>query len=485
MADTLLGSLSRGLAGGIAGALAGGLAGSLAGSRAGLRAGVRPVERLTARARWALAHGRQVALLHVDLDRGPALDDLCGLAVAEHVRRTVTRRVRAAVGSNGHVARGGGVLLVLVDRLDGPEQADLLADRVLSAVRAPLDTVECDGAPVAVLLTASAGLALGRAGDSVVDVLMSAAAASARARVLGGDRLLSADPGMHAEAVARARVERLLRRALPEERLRLVYQPIVDLDSGQVLGAEALLRLVDDDGSLLPPSEFVAVAEQTDLVVDLGTWVLREACRQLFRWQVTSPLPLTMSVNCSARQVACPDFADVVLAAAFDAGVPPSALVLELTETALLEATPQTLGHLQRLRRLGVAVGVDDFGTGWSSLRSLRDLPVSFLKVDRSFVAGMTVEHADSVVVGAVVALARELGLDCVAEGIETPDQLIALQALGAPTGQGFLLSRPVDAAGLPGVLQRRLIPDPVIQLPPSQPLGPLLAFPRTDERRG
>ncbi|MCW2666029.1 MAG: hypothetical protein JWN57_991, partial [Frankiales bacterium] len=285
-------------------------------------------------------------------------------------------------------------------------------------------------------------------------------------------RLLSADPVMRAEAAARSRTERLLRRALPDDRLRLVYQPLVDLDTGQVLGAEALLRLVDDDGSLLLPSEFVTVAEQTDLVVGIGTWVLREACRQLARWQQATTQPLTMSVNCSARQVACPDFAEVVLTAARDAGVAAERLVLELTETALLEATPQTLVQLKRLRGHGVAVGIDDFGTGWSSLRALRDLPVSFLKVDRSFVAGLTIEHADAVVVNAVVALARELGLDCVAEGIETQAQLAALQAIGTPTGQGFLLSRPLAASALTGVLTRRLVPVPVIQLPESAPLG-------------
>ncbi|MCW2606150.1 MAG: hypothetical protein JWO60_843, partial [Frankiales bacterium] len=274
-----------------------------------------------------------------------------------------------------------------------------------------------------------------------------------------------ADDEHRSAAAERRHTERLLRRAVHDGLLRLHYQPLVDLGTGQVTGAEALVRLQDGD-VLRPPGEFVPLAEQTGLVVELGTWVLREACRQLAVWRCRWPGLQSLAVNVSACQVARPDFADVVLGALDDRDLPASALVLELTESVLLEAGPQAVGQLERLQAHGVRTGVDDFGTGYASLTYLRSLPVSFLKVDRSFVSGLPTSAPDNAVVRAVLGLAGELGLECIAEGIETGEQLDALRLLGAVRGQGYLLSRPVPAASFEAALETSLLPPVEVRVP-------------------
>ncbi len=284
-----------------------------------------------------------------------------------------------------------------------------------------------------------------------VDALLLDAGAAAAAAAPGQVR--TAGDALRADADTRLRTERLLRRAVRDGLLRLHYQPLVDLGSGEVTGAEALVRLQDDDGALVPPDAFIPLAEALGLIVELGTWVVREACRQLAAWRPGRPGLTGVAVNVSALQVAREDFADVVLGALADWGLPGSAIVLELTETALLDAGPVAVGQLTRLAAHGVQTGVDDFGTGYASLGCLRDLPVSFVKVDRSFVGGLPGSGTDSAVVSAVLRLADDLGLDCIAEGIETADQLASLRGLGAARGQGYLLSRPVPPAQFTGLL--------------------------------
>jgi EAL domain-containing protein (putative c-di-GMP-specific phosphodiesterase class I) len=239
----------------------------------------------------------------------------------------------------------------------------------------------------------------------------------------------------------------------------------VDLGTGHVTAAEALVRLVDRDGELIPPDRFISVAEESGLIVPLGTWVLRQACRQTAEWRARTGRPLGIAVNLSARQAARSDLLVTVLTALEDAGLDHSALFLELTESALLEANEATLIQLTSLRDLGVGIGIDDFGTGYSSLRYLREFPVTFLKVDRGFVRGIPDVADDAAVVTAVVGLARGLGLECVAEGIETPAQFAALRNLDAGLGQGYLFSRPVTAERFSELLAAEL---PLAELPPA-----------------
>jgi EAL domain-containing protein (putative c-di-GMP-specific phosphodiesterase class I) len=269
------------------------------------------------------------------------------------------------------------------------------------------------------------------------------------------------DDHLHAAAQSRARTEAVLRHALDEDRVAVHYQPIVDLGTGEITGTEALVRLVDLDGQLVPPDQFIAVAEESGLIVPLGTFVLRQACRQTAAWRAQTGRPLSIAVNLSPRQAARSDLLVTVLSALEDAGLDHDALFLELTESALLEVNDATLTQLTSLRDLGVGIGIDDFGTGYSSLSYLRQFPVTFLKVDRSFVRGVPEIADDTSVVAAVIGLAGALGLACVAEGIETPEQLGTLRSLHATLGQGYLFSRPLPAcelellltAGLPALV--------------------------------
>jgi predicted signal transduction protein with EAL and GGDEF domain len=341
------------------------------------------------------------------------------------------------------VSRFGGDEFVVVCRdLRAAEDRVALASRIEAAMACP---ITYDGEIVTV--TASVGIAHGTDDlTDATDLLRRADAAMYSAKRLGKDRVEIYDEHLHAAEQSRARIEAALRHALDEDRLTVYYQPIVDLGTEEIIGTEALVRLVDRDGQLVPPDQFISVAEESGLIVPLGTWVLRRACEQTVAWRTRTGRPLSIAVNLSPRQAARSDLLITVLTALEDAGLEHSALYLELTESALLEANDATLTQFTSLRDLGVGIGIDDFGTGYSSLRYLRQFPVTFLKVDRSFVQGVPDVADDVAVVAAVIGLARGLGLDCVAEGIESSEHLSALRAMGAGLGQGYLFARPMPA---------------------------------------
>ncbi|MDP9408133.1 MAG: bifunctional diguanylate cyclase/phosphodiesterase [Actinomycetota bacterium] len=393
-----------------------------------------------------------MAALRVDLDDFASVSVAHGSAVGDAVLVEVARRLQEAAGPADTVARiASDEFFVLTEQQPGglPVQrvARALAGRVMAAARAPMRAAGVD-----LQLTTSVGLAFvpagGRVAEEAEDLMRDSGAALGQAKALGRDRLELFDERLRQEAVGRSKLEAALRDALRTGRgLAVHYQPLVDLASGVAVGVEALVRVTAPDGTPQRTDEVIAAAESTGLVVPLGQAVLQQACADVAGWREAFGRPLVLSVNLSARQVARPDLVDVVAAALEASGLPPAALALELTETALLEAAPTAIQSLQQLRDRGVAVGVDDFGTGYASLRYLRELPVSFLKVDRSFVAGLPNDADDSAIVCAVVGLARALRLDCVAEGIETRAQLVALQGQGRMLGQGFLMARPVPAA--------------------------------------
>ncbi|MCU1693834.1 MAG: hypothetical protein JWM64_2925 [Frankiales bacterium] len=372
-------------------------------------------------------------VLHLRVAGLEALEARAGVAGVEQLREAALSRTVAAVGPDALVAAAGDAVVVL-GRVDPA--------RVLAALSEPLVLADDDGSRLVVTPQVHAGTATGPDLRAAVD----AASAASRTAADRAEDVVHADAVVRDATARRRHVERLLERAVPDGLLLLHYQPVVDLPSGAVVGAEALVRLRDGD-RLVQPGELVPLAERSGAVVELGTWVLRETCRQTAVWRVRCPTLRSVAVNVSACQVARPDFADVVLAALADCGLPGEALALELTESVLLDAGPVAVAQLFRLQAHGVHTGIDDFGTGYASLSTLRTLPVGFLKVDRSFVSGLTTSRVDRAVVRAVLGLAGDLGLHAVAEGIETRGQLSLLQEMGATCGQGHLLSRPVPPA--------------------------------------
>jgi diguanylate cyclase (GGDEF)-like protein/PAS domain S-box-containing protein len=399
--------------------------------------------------------GARCAILFIDLDGFKLINDTRGHDVGDEVLIEVATRLRAAVRPSDLVARFGGDEFVVVCRANGAAEdeaqttARLVADRIETALAAPIHTQAG-----AAHITASIGISGGEiVPGAPQDLLQRADTAMYQAKRLGKDRRAIYDARLHERTVEYQRTEAVLRNALDEHRFIVHFQPILDLVDSVIIGFEALVRLLDEQGRTVPPDRFIGVAEQSGLIVPMGAWVLQESCRTVARLSERAGRPLSVSVNIAAQQAARSDLADTVTAALSEAGLPANALTLELTESALLDADDATLQQLVRLRKRGIQIGLDDFGTGYSSLSYLRRFPVSHIKVDRSFVSGMTSDAGDEVIVRAVTALASELGLFWVAEGVETEEQRDALRLLGPGFAQGYLFSRPVPADVLPGLL--------------------------------
>jgi len=428
----------------------------------------------------ALAAGRdggQVAVLLLDLDRFKSVNDSLGHASGDALLVEVARRLRAAAAPGATVARlGGDEFTVLLPALPHRQAAPAAAARLLAALGAPVPL-----AGELIPITASVGVALAAAGATAVDLLRDADTALYRAKREGGDRWAVFDPGVDTEARDKAALEVDLRGAAERGELRLAYQPLVDLASRRVVGLEALVRWQHPARGVLPPDAFVPLAEETGLILATGGWVLREACRAAQHWQDLG-VGVTISINLSARQFRLPGLADDVRDALAASGLAPGCLRLELTESAVLEETDQAAATLRRLRDLGVRFAIDDFGTGYAGFDSLRRLPIDQVKVDRSFVADVGGTRREATIVRAVVGLAHALGLGVVAEGVETPEQVAALRAIGCDLGQGYYFAPPLPAAELtPLLLRRARLPEgastpPVAAAIPGAPprrLGP------------
>ncbi|HVM02361.1 MAG TPA: EAL domain-containing protein, partial [Acidimicrobiales bacterium] len=403
------------------------------------------LERL-AMAMAARDHRRSgVAVLFVDLDRFKWLNDSLGHAAGDELLVEVASRLRASVRAGDTVARfGGDEFVILLEEMSGVAAAERLAARFVADLARPAVV-----AGEETMVTVSIGVAYsppGGADDTPETLVRDADAAMYRAKDRGRDRFETFDAQTRLLAVARHETANALRRAMDRGELDVHYQPQVDITTGRVVGVEALVRWRHPERGLLPPAEFVPVAEETGLIVPLGIHVMTEACRQVGAWQAAGHR-LTLSVNLSARQLMAPDLTVVVEAALSSSGLDPALLCLEITESVLLEEAAASARALDRLKALGVAVGVDDFGTGFSSLTYLKRFPVDVLKIDRSFVAGLGVSREDAAIVAGVVDLAHAFGLTAVAEGVETIDQLDELRAIGCELGQGFLWCQPLPAA--------------------------------------
>jgi len=266
-----------------------------------------------------------------------------------------------------------------------------------------------------------------------------------RAKALGRARCEVFDPSMRLEAVALLHLENDLRRALEMSELRIHYQPIVALRNGELMGLEALIRWQHPRRGLVPPGDFIPLAEETGLIVPIGEWVLRTACSQMKTWQEEGLAPLRMAVNISAVQLRQPDFADMVMKVLQDTGIEPGLLDLEVTESVFMDRNVSIIEMFHKLKALGIRICLDDFGTGYSSLSYLQGLPIDVLKIDGSFTKNVASDHGRGKIVETILMLGRSLGTEVIAEGIETEEQLEYLKGIDCHNGQGFFFSRPVD----------------------------------------
>jgi diguanylate cyclase (GGDEF)-like protein/PAS domain S-box-containing protein len=388
-----------------------------------------------------------VVILSFDLDGFKEVNGSFGRRVGDRMLRIVADRLSAEVYPNDTVARlDGDEFIVLTEGVVDETGALDLAARLRAAVSRPMKT---DGAET--VISCSVGIAIASADDPAT-LLRHADTAMCRAKEDGRGRSVVFDEQLGDATTERSRLLAELRHAVARNELRLHYQPIVALDGESRVGVEALVRWQHPQRGLVPPDEFIRLAEARGLIVEIGEWVLRGACRQAARWvnNGAGGAPLHMAVNVSALQLApSAGFVDCVAETLRDSGVDPASLVLEITESALMGNADSALDTLKELKALGVRLAIDDFGTGYSSLVHLKRFPVDILKVDRSFISGLGRHPEDSAIVASIIGLTHALGIVAVAEGVETPEQLAALQTLGCEFGQGYLWSRPLPSVEL------------------------------------
>ena len=410
--------------------------------------------------------GTMLALLYLDLDRFKRINDNLGHAVGDSLLVTVARRIHQAVrdaqlpSPRGAAAKhelkrvariGGDEFVVLLTELSDEQQAVAIAERIQAALADPFD---CGGHHLVV--TPSIGIAMyPRDATEIDDLLVKADMAMYQAKDQGRNGYAFFGQSMAVRSLGRLEMENDMRRAFDERKFQLFYQPKLDLARDTVIGVEALLRWHDPERGWTPPDKFIPVAEETGLIIALGNWAIREACRQLARWASAGLGHLTMAVNVSVQQFMRHDFVDTVTEALRAAGVKPQQLELEITESLLMRNVPQTTARMAKIRGLGVALSIDDFGTGYSSLGYLRQLPVDALKIDRSFVKDLHRSDDDAAICAAIIAMARELKLKVIAEGVENAEQLEFLRRQRCDQAQGFFISKPMPVAELEPLLRR------------------------------
>ena len=392
------------------------------------------------------------AVYFLDVDRFKRINDSLGHAAGDEVLGEVARRLQNALRPEDTVARfGGDEFTILCESVGGVLEAVSVADRL----QRPLsDPIRAGGAELR--LSASIGVALAEPGELPHGerLIEDADAAMYRAKERGGARAELFDAAMRERAVEAMTVEQELQRGLERGELRLLYQPQFSLATGALTGVEALLRWQHPERGLLPPDDFLEVAEESGLIVPLGTWAVREACARLADWSRRPDAPrITVSVNLSARELTHPDVVPTVLGAVRSSGIDPSLLCIEVTESAAMADCDSGFRALRELSGEGVQVAIDDFGTGYSSLDQLRQMPADVLKIDRSFVKGLEPGVPDAALVAAVIAMGRALEVQVIAEGIETEQQATELRELSCPLGQGFLFARPLPPEEIDGML--------------------------------
>jgi diguanylate cyclase (GGDEF)-like protein/PAS domain S-box-containing protein len=402
---------------------------------------------------------RPVSVLFMDLDDFKTINDSLGHAAGDVLLAEVGERIRAILRAPDTAARLGGdeFAVLLEDSGDGIGAADV-AERLIQSLEAPFHLENKE-----VFVRASIGIAVAEPGtheiDDVEALMRNADVAMYMAKERGKNRYQMFEPEMHETALKRLELKADLQRALEHQEFVLMYQPVIELDTGRISGMEALIRWIHPERGLVPPLDFIPLAEETGLIVPIGRWVLRQACAYAAGLHDRFPTqpPLHMAVNLSAKQLARADVIDDVRGILSETGLDPSALILEITESVMMADMELSIARLTELKSLGVQIAIDDFGTGYSSLNYVRRFPVDILKVDKSFIDGVSEEGESSALTAAVIELAGILNLKPVAEGIERVDQLERLLELHCALGQGFYFAKPLETGNLEAMLGERI----------------------------
>ena len=413
------------------------------------------------RAMTGIKHDRTIAVMYIDLDNFKDVNDGLGHDAGDQLLGAIAERLLNATRGSDTVARlGGDEFAILLRGVRSQNEVVIVADRVLRSLDVPLGIASTD-----VRVGASIGIAFGELQSTAEDLLRQADVAMYAAKHGGKGGYVIFEQAMHKAALERLVLETDLRAALDRGELELHYQPVVDLASRAIVGAEALIRWRHPERGLVSPADFIPLAESTGLIIPIGRWVLSEACRQAAEWQRVastgrrngkgSSEPFKIGVNISAWQVQHPTMVESVRDALRESGLHPSMLMLEITESVMLRDTNVTLSRLRELKALGLSLAVDDFGTGYSSLSYLQRFPIDVLKIDKAFVDPLASSGDMASLTRAIVALGDALGLQMVAEGIERSEQVEGLRFLGCPVGQGYLFSPPLAAGEFSELLHR------------------------------
>jgi len=404
------------------------------------------IDRMTHALAVSERSNQPIGVLFIDLDGFRTINDTLGHPAGDTALTKVSERLIAIVRPGDTLARiGGDEFVMLCAGTDGARGATAVARRILDAFAQPF---VLEGREVEI--GASIGIATSMGSEDPHQIIENADTAMYEAKHDGRGRFAIHDETDQSLALERIDTEEALRRAVSNNELRLHYQPELDLESGRIVGFEALVRWQRPDGRLVPPGEFIPLAEETGIIVELGRWVIAEACRQASLWRVyrtPDQEPVRIWVNLSARQLGDPDLVPFVERTVAAAGISTDEICLEITESALMDDAQAATEQLDELRRIGISLGIDDFGTGWSQFAYLQRLPLDVLKIDRSFVSGLASDHAAATIVAAIIDLAHALGLIVIAEGVESEDQLSVLRELDCDQALGFLFSEPREPA--------------------------------------
>ena len=406
--------------------------------------------------------GGQAAVFFVDLDNFKLVNDSLGHDAGDIVLCEMARRIGSCIEPGDTVSRFGGDELVILHPMALEGSDEVLGRRILAAMAEPIAVGDRE-----VVVSASVGVAICAPGEKPAEQLLREAdTALYAAKSRGRNRIERFNEELHARVTRRVQLESDLRVALRDGQLFVHYQPQVDLNTGHVVGVEALARWHHLQHGLVPPAEFIPVAEDSRLIGALGRQVLRTSCRQLAQWLAYSPgHRLTMTVNVSPRQLEEPGFVTDLQQILAETGISPASLCLELTESAVMNHETDTVEVLERIHDMGVYIAIDDFGTEYSSLSRLRGLPIEVLKIDRSFIDGLPNESGDTAIVSSILSLAVAMGKHVIAEGIERAEQAAALRGMGCAVAQGYLFSAPVDPAVIPSMLGRPLWQPPAARV--------------------
>ena len=401
-------------------------------------------ERLSRAIVRARRNSQKVAVLFLDLDRFKDINDSLGHAAGDRILRAVAQRLQETVGNRHTVARlGGDEFTVVLENLDNAQQAEEVARNIIIAFEAPLDVDERHD----IAISPSIGISLYPDHAQVpTDLLKQADTAMYQAKAGGRRTYMQYTEAMDIEIRRRATISAALRKVLDRGELRLAFQPQLSLADGRITGVEALLRWTSPEYGEIPPSQFIPLAEETGLILEIGEWALREACSTLARWRPHGLEDLAIAVNVSALQLLRGDLPQVVARVLAETRLPPACLELELTESVIMANAQHNADLLQRLRGIGVGLAIDDFGTGYSSLSYLKRLPITTLKIDKEFIDDLTHDADDEAITSTIITMAHSLGLNVVAEGVEGEAQMQFLREHGCDEVQGYWLSRPLDA---------------------------------------